>query len=171
MSNILEILKLGLPGLVFLLAVISYRLLTKEQQKENPCPNVLKVIKLFLYINVVLVSLTIASSYLDKNTNFIDLRNWANGLHLKADIDSSAIQKGVAKVCRDAKYKETYLLVEDESTQKLIQIYAGNLMHCDQDKHYIALNKEDALNLGWDLQSSERIVRVFSAPQVFTVSK
>lgn len=59
--DIIEILKVGLPGLVFLLSAFSYRLLAREQGKSRPNHDMLESIKHYMYINVLLAILTAMS--------------------------------------------------------------------------------------------------------------
>ena len=63
--DVVEILRFGLPGLVFLLSMMSFRLLSKEQTKPEPDPNILKSIKQFMYVNIFLAVLTILAPLLD----------------------------------------------------------------------------------------------------------
>lgn len=51
-SQVVEILKLGLIGLVFLLAVLGFRLLSQEQRKDKPDPRILSSIRFFLWFTL-----------------------------------------------------------------------------------------------------------------------
>ena len=157
MSEVIEILKLGLPGLVFLLAGFSYRLLAKEQEKDNPSPEVLKSIKYFASINVVLALLTIASPIID-NTYFSN----SEVLNLDAETSNTDLDQGTAAVCHDVNYANRYLLVKDNTTGKLIQVFAGSLVPCTEEPHII-INAEDAVNLGWSETVSKSEVEVVAA--------
>jgi hypothetical protein len=46
---VVDILKVGLSGLVFLLAYLSYRMLQKEQEKPKADPRIIKVIQFFMW--------------------------------------------------------------------------------------------------------------------------
>lgn len=45
--NVVEILTLGLPGVVFLMSLLTYRLIAKEQDKEHPNSEVIQLITRF----------------------------------------------------------------------------------------------------------------------------
>jgi hypothetical protein len=53
--DIVEILKVGLSGLVFLLAFMAYRLLALEQKKKMSDPNILRNVRLFSWQCIFLV--------------------------------------------------------------------------------------------------------------------
>jgi hypothetical protein len=55
--SVVEILKVGLAGLVFLLAYFGFRLLAKEQKRENPRDGMLSHVCRFMWICVVLAIL------------------------------------------------------------------------------------------------------------------
>lgn len=105
--DIIGILKLGLPGLVFLLSVLSYWLLANEQKKSSPSNSVLKAIKQFMYINIVLALLTVAAPFVE-NRYFPKSRVF--DIQAKSD---PQLQAGIAAVCVDADYANRYLLVKD----------------------------------------------------------
>ncbi|NOZ53031.1 MAG: hypothetical protein GXP08_07790 [Gammaproteobacteria bacterium] len=157
MNDVIEILKLGLPGLVFLLAAFSYKLLAKEQVKETPSPHILRSIKHYLYVNVFLAVLTVA-------TPIVDYKYFSpnNVINIEAVTDVSELGKGVAAVCHNVKYANRFLLVKDNSTGKLVQVFAGNLVPCSGEPH-IVLNREDAINLGWNEPNTKGVVEVVSA--------
>lgn len=46
--NVVDILNVGISGLVFLLAVLTYLLLKKEQEKPKPVAQMMRMIKLFM---------------------------------------------------------------------------------------------------------------------------
>lgn len=52
--NVVQILQIGVIGLGFLLAVLSYHLLTKEQSQETPRSVIIKPIYVFMFFSVVL---------------------------------------------------------------------------------------------------------------------
>lgn len=55
MSETVEILKVGLSGLVFLLTGYGYHLLAREQQKATPNAATLRTIQRFVWQNVLVV--------------------------------------------------------------------------------------------------------------------
>ncbi len=52
--NIVEILRLGAVGLVFLLAALAFRLLLKEQAREHPRELILRSVRTFMIFAVIL---------------------------------------------------------------------------------------------------------------------
>jgi hypothetical protein len=155
--NVVEILKLGLPGLVFLLSVLSYRLLATEQAKKLPSTHILGSIKNFMYINVLLAVLTLASPIVE-HTFFTKARVF----DIEAKAGGIGILPGEAAVCHNAKYASRYLLIKDSATDKLVQVFAGSLIPCNKNKH-IGLNDTDLLNLGWTDINESRLVEVVAA--------
>ena len=66
-NAVVDILKLGLPGLVFLFAFLAYRLLRQEQQREGqPRPELLAEIRRFQYVCLIAAVLTIVASLLHR---------------------------------------------------------------------------------------------------------
>lgn len=155
--DVVEILKVGLPGLVFLLSLLAYKLLAGVEATENPNQNVLKLIKCYMYINVALAVLTMASPIIDyalseKSQIFI----------ISAVAASSDQEGGTASVCIDEKYLNRYLLVRDLKTQKLIQVFAKGVIPCTSDKH-IVLSPVDIVTLGWQPSTVSADVEVVTA--------
>jgi len=157
MGDIIEILKLGLPGLVFLLAAFSYKLLAKEQEKDKPSLDVLKSIKHYIYVNVLLAVLTVTSPIIDHK-----YFSSSKVMNIEAMTDVHDLKKGMAAVCHNVRYANRYLLVKDHSTGKLVQVFSGNVVPCSGD-HHIVLNREDAVKLGWNVTNTKGIVEIVSA--------
>jgi len=64
--NIIEILKLGLTGLVFLLALLSFKLLSQEQNSKNePREIIIKTINRFMTMSIILTLLVGSFSLFD----------------------------------------------------------------------------------------------------------
>lgn len=59
--NVVDILQIGVIGLGFLLAVLSYHLLTKEQKQHTPRPNIINSIYVFMGFSLVLCVIGIFS--------------------------------------------------------------------------------------------------------------
>lgn len=155
--NILEILKLGLPGLVFLLSMLSYRLLSKEQDKKMPSTAILRSIKGFMQINVVLAIMTLSSPVVDNA-----LASDSTVFDIEAKIGATEVEQGKAAVCFNSDYANRYLLVKDRETNKLIQVFATTLIPCT-DSEQIALNKQDIHELGWSVDADSGVVEVIAA--------
>lgn len=143
--NIVDILKLGLPGFAFLLSLLSYHLLAKEQGKTLPNFRMLKSIKHFMYVNIFLSVLTIAAPIIDKSyagppgMDIFSIAAKANGENLG---------KGNAAVCTTMPYANRHLLIKDITTGKSIQVFARSVIPCGSSSQ-ISLTPEDAANLGW----------------------
>lgn len=63
---VVEILKVGLSGLVFLLAFLTHRLLSREQLKEKPNLKILQSVKFFFWQNILLVVLLAGVTIFDR---------------------------------------------------------------------------------------------------------
>lgn len=64
--NVVDILQIGVIGLGFLLAVLAYHLLTKEQKQDAPRSDILKSIYVFMSFSVVLCVIGIVSQSIEK---------------------------------------------------------------------------------------------------------
>ena len=147
--NIIEVLKVGLPGLVFLLSMLAFRLLSTEQKKEPPRPMMLKAIRNFMLINVVLAIMTLASPIIDGiDTDAEDDTPLVGGVFdvvVKSGI--SQLKKGNAAVCHSVDYANRYLLVKNKENSHIIQVFASTIIPCSQEEH-ILLHAEDLAKLG-----------------------
>ncbi len=65
--NPYEILSYGVIGLGFLLALFSYRLLTKEQKRDEPRNNILKAINIYMVFSIVLCIVGIVAEVVKRN--------------------------------------------------------------------------------------------------------
>jgi hypothetical protein len=61
--DVLPILKTGVFGLGFLLALFAFRLLAKEQAKESPSNAILKEIRVFMAFSVVLCAIGLVATF------------------------------------------------------------------------------------------------------------
>ena len=141
--DIVEILKIGLPGLVFLLSLLSYRLLAKEQNKKEASVNILTNIKHFMHVNIFLAILTVSAPIAE---SFYDEKNSGNTFSAEARKSDTRLDIGKAAVCANAKYGGRYVLLTDETNTKMVQVYAMGILPCEND--LIALNKSEAEILG-----------------------
>ncbi len=167
--DIIEILKLGLPGLVFLLSLLSFKLLSQETQKKSPKPSVLFSIRHYMYGNLALAILT-ASAPITENW----IRPSVNQFESQVKINGVALVKGEAAVCQGVHYGQKYLLVVDnESPERMVQVFAKLVIPCPNNQEHIQLSEDDTLLLGWDSNSESNIklVMVSVAPdgQMFAV--
>jgi hypothetical protein len=67
--NVLEILKIGAIGLGFLLALMSYNLIKKEQEKPKPSNTILRSAKGFMIFSIILMLLGIISEFIKTKPN------------------------------------------------------------------------------------------------------
>lgn len=158
--NIIEILKLGLPGLVFLLSLLSYFLLRKEQERTTPNDKNLNAIRHFMNLNILLAALTLSASIFDKDKTIFDTTAKTSG---------ESLNKGIATVC-DTNHVNRYLLIKDIETGKAIQVFTKNVIPC-KDEDYIFLAIEDVTNLGWTNKKDSSTVQVAMASpgQMFVI--
>lgn len=62
-ADIVEILKLGLTGLVFLLMLMGFRLLHQQQGKQEPSETLLKRASLFVWQSIIVACLVAAVQF------------------------------------------------------------------------------------------------------------
>ena len=147
--NIIEILKVGLPGLVFLLSVLSFKLLTREQVKDNPSQIMLKSIKHFMYINIFLAVLTAGAPFIDKKYSTIQpVANNAieNRVFKIPVVMNEKLGKDEVRYCLNASYAERYLLIMDASSNSIIQVRASRGIPCN-GKEEIQIGARDGFDL------------------------
>ncbi len=164
--NIIEILKVGLPGLVFLLALLSFNLLSKEGARDHPRPSLLKAIRNFMYVNIVLATLTLAAPILDRFVpNLLGKEAFSDqkAFSIEAKISPTINESGKATVCQNVDYRNSFLLVKDAVSQRLVQVRATGVCPCTDSK-YILLGALDASQLGWPEEIDNRQVEVVPAP-------
>jgi hypothetical protein len=159
--NILEILKLGLPGLVFMLSLFSYRLLSQEQKKKDPSNPILKSIKCYMYVNIFLAILTISAPFIE--ANYLNSKEMQI-FNVEAMVSKTPLASGKAAVCLNAEYSGRYLLIVDRTTLKMVQVEAMGILPCTSGD-MIALSEEDVKKLGWTDFSKGAPVDVAAAEQ------
>jgi len=152
--DILAILQLGLPGVVFLLSFFAFRLLSKEQEKEKPSHSILKTIRVSMYINIALALIVFLASFVKPELSGV--------FHIEAILSGTKLEVGTAAVCSNAKYSGRYLLITDKKTMRIIQVEAKGILPCTTEE-IIALNNADALKLGWKEEASSLKVEVVAA--------
>lgn len=161
--NVIEILKVGLPGLVFLLALLSFNLLSKEQGKDHPRLSLLKAIRSFMYVNIALAALTMASPIIEHFLSKTSLTA-QEAFSVEVKVSPTISDSGKATVCQNVDYRDRYLLVKDTVSQRLVQIRATSLTPCTKGANYILVGRLDASNLGWPAETDSRVVEVVAAP-------
>lgn len=159
--SIVEILKVGLPGLVFLLSWLSYRLLNKEQCKEKPKISILKAIKNFMYVNVVLAILTATSPLFEYFMAQENLQ--VKAFNIQAQAGDVNLPSGTAEVCHDVDYAKRWLLVSN-GTNKLTQVFSKTLIPCSTGERKIILSKQQITELGWSDNTTNYNVQIVVAP-------
>ena len=75
--DVIEILRLGVIGLGFLLAFLAYRLLAKEQSKKEPHEKNIRAIKQFMGFSIILCLIALVSNFI--NLNKPEYHNQVNG--------------------------------------------------------------------------------------------
>jgi hypothetical protein len=162
--NVVEILKVGLPGLVFLLSFLSYRLLSKEQNKAKPDGLMLRSIKFYMYINIAFALSTLASPIID-GLFFAKTKVFS----IEAIVTKDDTLSGpYAAVCHNANYANRYLLITDTETLKMIQVLASSVVPCTNGEQHIVISEETARTLlGWTANTERNRVEVAVAPPGF----
>lgn len=139
--DVVEILRVGPPGLVFLLSLAAYSLLHQEQKKAKPSEKIIGCIKQFMYINILLAGLTLISPILEMFNPTEQSMPFEAAINISAQIQDN----NTAAVCADSKYSGRYLLIANESG--LVQV-RGDLSNPCEGVDNIYLNTQVAENLG-----------------------
>jgi len=163
--DIVGILKVGLPGLVFLLSALSYQLIAKGVQKKQLGDSVVATIRSYMYVNVVLALLTLAASALD---HVLAQSPADRGINKEFTVEARAggrnLGSGTAVVCQNAAYNGRYLLVSTQDRSSLIQVFAHSPMPCEKPDQ-IALSDLDLKRLRWPPGAAAgRVQVVVAAP-------
>lgn len=156
--DFVEILKMGLPGLVFLLSLFSYRLLSREQHRTKPSLPILKSIRQFMYINILLAILTMSAPVIESNF----LYKSSAVFSVEAKLSGTELEKGQAAVCSNAKYSGRYILITDQKTTRMVQVKAVGILPCS-NAEFIAINSQEATDLGWTTNNTSTFVEVSAA--------
>jgi hypothetical protein len=163
--DFLEILKLGLPGLVFLLSLLSCWLLAIEQKRPVAREAVLKTIRKYIYINAAFVALTVVTPIAESKNS-----DKTQEFTVKATTQAG-IKKGDAAVCSGTNYAERYLLIRNpKNLGKLIQVQAKTVIPCLGDS-VIKLSPEDTGQLGWNsgINSDDVVVAAAMSGTMFVM--
>lgn len=164
--DVIGILKLGLPGLVFLLSLLSFRLLTTEQKEGAPRPLILKSIRHYMYFSFCFALLTFFAPIFERYV----LAGGGGGsesktVKLLARTSDTGLQAGEAMACEGSNYSNRFILIKDEQTKNLIQVYTKVVMPCDDSDRHIHIPREDAQNLGWQAEQTESTVSAVVASE------
>ena len=159
--NIIEILKLGLPGIVFILSLLSYRLLSQEQKKKDPSYPILSSIRCYMYVNILLAFLTALGPFVEANYTILNKKNIYS---VKAKLSETQVNSGEAIVCNNAEYSGRFLLLKDSKTARLVQVEAKVMMPCKNDE-IILMSVEDVEKLGWTDPNEGILVEVVAAEE------
>lgn len=165
--NILQILQTGLPGLVFLLSLLSYRLLSQEQGQPNPNKRVLNSICRFMYINVLLAVLTVSSPILESYlaTPKSDSTPVKNSFETEVSAGFDGLKPLTAAVCVTSQYSGLYMLLLEKGSPNLLQVQATPIIPCqgDEDNNkVIRLSKNDMKEWVGETINVERVKATIS---------
>jgi hypothetical protein len=125
--NVVDILKVGLPGLVFLLSMLTFQLITKVARGGHLDRSLVTTIRTFMYVNVALAVLTLAAPVLDY---LLVPAPTDKVFTAEAGAGSHNMELGTAVVCANAAYNGHYLLVSSDDRSALIQVFARSVMPC-----------------------------------------
>lgn len=164
--SVIEVLKLGFPGLIFLLSFTSYMLLSQEKKAHEPRKNILDVIKVFMYINCVLAILTILAPIIAPLVeSVIPPRDAEESLfNVHAEVSGLNLEKGKSAICQGTNYKLRYILIIDPKTNNGTEVFAERTIPCPADLT-IFINKEDATLLGWRDDAKTGSINAIVAPR------
>lgn len=163
--NAVEILKMGLPGLVLLLSFLSYGLLSKEQSKENPREVVLKSIKQFMYLNFVFAGLTVAAPLVEKQ-----IMTSSEVITLDPPFDAVAmvgesLPIGSAAVCKSSINANKYVVVGNVGKPaEYFEVLARGVIPCNDNKQIAISAHEAEIKLKWPKDITQKDVRITAAP-------
>jgi hypothetical protein len=141
---VVNILKVGLPGLVFLLSLLSYKLLNQEQSKKSPSAIMLKYIEHFMYVSILLAILTIVAPLIEYQ---LKKKEMVEDFQAEAHVSPDKIRKMEAAVCKNAKYKGRYLLLQNEKIG-MFQVFGRGVLSCSDAEHKILFGPDDAKDMG-----------------------
>lgn len=167
--NVLEILKLGLPGLVFLMSVLTYRLIEKEQSKEKPNSEVIHLIKHFRNTSLVFAVLTMFPPIIEHY--FFNEKQPYKQIPISAFVDDGSLVSGTARVCDGVPYYGHFLLVTDKSSQAITQVHAKHVLGCEQDQPKIILSQADVESFNWQGNSAEVLLLVANKGQKYVINQ
>jgi hypothetical protein len=163
--DVVSILKMGLPGLVFLFALLSYSLLSKEQGKADPSDKVLRSIRFYIYTSFALAILTLASPIID--SVFFERTKVFTVDALSSSTVSASVAGEAVAVCHNANYANRYLLLKDVASKKMIQVFASSIVPCGVGEAHVFLSKEAETLLGWTSDRTSSPVEIATAPPGF----
>jgi len=154
--DIIQILKLGLPGLVFLLMLMSFRLISKQQEINKPDPEMHRTIRKFAYINVLLAVLTVSAPILEHFYINVDGNSGddhvSDTFKINAYKYTGTLSQGEAVVCTNSPYKGRYLLLKDTEINSgaIIQVRSKASEPCINGEEQLRVSEDDAVQLGWE---------------------
>jgi hypothetical protein len=141
--DVLEILKLGLPGLVFLMMLMSFRLISKSQ-KQKLDQKTTRNIRLFIFTNVFLAIVVVAAPIIDNRNLKVET------FEIKAIKADSAGELHVG-VCTNSPYKNRYMLLRNsDSFVEIVQVKSKGIIPCSSDKEELRIPDAVASKLGWN---------------------
>ena len=144
--DVVEILKVGLPGLVFLLSLSAFILIQKEQKKDPPRNSILKSIKMYMYFSLVFAVLTIIAPFLGghEHSTIVDV---------PIDVSSANVGKGIAAGCISSNYYNRFILIRNVETNSMVQVHVRNAVPCGKNEK-ILISNEDAIKVNLNASTS-----------------
>lgn len=149
--DIVEILKAGIAGLIFLLSLFSFKLLHAEQKKDSPNSDILSSIRYYMNINIIFVVVTILSTAVDNLMNTNGDRQSALDTNITFTIRQyDTLQSRFALVCNDSQFNNRYILLTHmvDGQIKTIEVFAKPGMASCAGENILALNAVDLGELG-----------------------
>jgi len=145
-ADVIKILQLGLPGLVFLLMLMSFKLITRSQNKDKPDPKVLKTIQLFISTNIAITLIVVGASVLDQV--YVN-EGIAETLEIKA-VKANMTDTHVVAVCTSSSFKNRFMLLKDSNPEAgIVQVRSKGTIPCTGEDEELRLSSHLANQLGW----------------------
>ena len=145
-DDVIKILQLGLPSLVFLLMLMSFRLISHAQKKEKSDPKIIKTIQLFVSTNIAITLIVVAASVLDQ---LYVSDGVTDTLEVKA-VKSNSEELDVVAVCTNSSIKNRFMLLKDPDPEVgIIQVLSKGTIPCSGEDEELRLSSHLANKLGW----------------------
>lgn len=166
--NVVEVLKTGTTGFIFLLTLLSFLLLAREQKFHPERIQLLKCIKFFVITNVFISAFTLTTVLISPTTTTTTNEQLYSSVEGVEVVTASSItNQGVAAVCMDAKYFNQYLLLRNISNNGIIQVLVKNPLPCASGQEQIVIGNIDAEKLGLEAINNKDNVAISSVSSGF----
>ena len=147
-EDVIDILRLGVIGLGFLLAFFSYRLLSKEQGKKEPRLSIIKPIYRYMVFSLVLCGIVIVSQLVLKPQAIDDAIFYLNSFH-KYEMEASRLYEKAEELVENPNQEvQGQLNSEIESLIRSVKMKRRNSERYQQQLNGELDELDDALQKG-----------------------